>query len=280
MFTLLRRPYVVRQAGYVCIWHDITEIKNIRDRLEEKTAEQNAILENTLAGIAFLKDRRFIWINSKMEEMFGYQRSEVSGLTTEVFYPSYESYEQLGKDAYPLLADGQTYSSERLMKRKDGSVFWCSLSGKAIDPSAVSKGSIWILQDITERKQAEEAKDRLLKAISAATEGIAITDDKDRFIYVNDAHARIYGCLQDELIGKTWRDTVPPELIPLVENDVSKTLHNRAVGIWSGECPALRKDGTILPTEITATSRWDEEAIGLIRVRGHTEHMSALEGGG
>jgi two-component system sensor histidine kinase/response regulator len=80
------------------IWHDITEIKNIRDRLEEKTAEQNAILENTLAGIAFLKDRRFVWINSKMEEMFGYQRSEVSGLTTDVFYPSHESYEQLGKD--------------------------------------------------------------------------------------------------------------------------------------------------------------------------------------
>ena len=48
------------------IWHDITEIKNIRDRLEEKTAEQNAILENALVGIAFLKDRKLIWINSKM----------------------------------------------------------------------------------------------------------------------------------------------------------------------------------------------------------------------
>ncbi len=104
----------------------------------------------------------------------------------------------------------------------------------------------------------EEAKDRLLKAISAATEGIAITDDEDRFVYVNDAHARIYGRLQDELIGKTWRDTVTPELGALIERDLPKTLHNRAVGVWSGECPALRKDGTILPTEIAATSRWDE----------------------
>ncbi len=144
------------------IWHDITEIKNMRDRLEEKTAEQNAILENALVGIAFLKDRRFIWINSKMEQMFGWQRNEVNGLTTEIFYTSHESYEQFGKDAYPLLANGETYSSERLMRRKDGSEFWCSLSGKAIDSSALSKGSIWILRDITDYKKAEE---RLLSAL-------------------------------------------------------------------------------------------------------------------
>jgi len=113
-------------------------------------------------------------------------------------------------------------------------------------------------QDITERKLAEEAKDRLLNAISISTEGIAITDEKDGFIFINDAHARIFGCLPAELIGKTWRDTVTPELVPLFEEVLSKTLHNRAVGIWSGECPALRKDGTILPTDITAAARWDE----------------------
>ena len=113
-------------------------------------------------------------------------------------------------------------------------------------------------QDITERKQAEEAKDRLLRAISAATEGIAITDDKDRFIYLNDAHARIYGYLQYELIGKTWRDIVTPESLSMIEGYLSETLHSRDIGIWSGESLALRKDGTILPTEVTATSRWDE----------------------
>jgi len=120
-------------------------------------------------------------------------------------------------------------------------------------------GLCGISTDITELKQAEEAKDRLLKAISAATEGIAITDDKDRFVYVNNAHARIYDRLSDELIGKTWRDTVTPELIPMFEKAISETLHNRAVGTWSVESPALRKDGTIIPTEITSTSLWDEK---------------------
>jgi PAS domain S-box-containing protein len=135
---------------------DITERKNLQTRLEEKTAEQNIILENTLAGIVFLKGRRFVWFNSKTEQMFGYTKDEMGGLTTETFYPSRESYEQLGKEAYPLLFAGKSYTTERLMKRKDGSLFWCSLSGKVIDPADTGKGSIWMLQDITERKWAEE----------------------------------------------------------------------------------------------------------------------------
>jgi PAS domain-containing protein len=35
-----------------------------------------------------------------------------------------------------------------------------------------------VIRDITERKKAEEAKDRLLNAISASTKGIAITDEQ------------------------------------------------------------------------------------------------------
>jgi len=138
------------------LWHDITEIKSIRDRLEEKSAEQNTILENALVGIAFLKDRRFVWINSRMEQMFGMRRDEVSGITTEKFFPSRESYEEFGKDAYKSLVSGVTYSTDQLMKRKDGSFLWCSLSGKAIDAAALDKGAIWILQDITEKKRVEE----------------------------------------------------------------------------------------------------------------------------
>lgn len=111
----------------------------------------------------------------------------------------------------------------------------------------------------TVRGDAEDRKDRLLKAISIVNDGIAMTDEMDRFVYVNASHARIYGYAQDELIGKTWRDLISAELIPLVDKDLAKTLHNIDVGIWSGESPALRKDGTMIHTGITATSQWDEK---------------------
>lgn len=143
-------------GGIIGTFMDITDYKGIQSRLEKKTAEQNAILENALIGIAFLKDRQFVWINSRMEQMFGYKLQEVKGLTTDIFYTTSESYEQFGKEAYPILASGGTYHAERLMKKKDGSFFWCSLSGKAVDPFPLSRNSIWILQDIDDRKHIEE----------------------------------------------------------------------------------------------------------------------------
>ncbi len=94
----------VECVGSVIVIKDITEIKRAKEALDQKTLEQNVILENALVGIAFLKDRRFVWINSQMEQMFGYRMSEIRGLTTELFYPSQESYEQLGSEAYPVLA--------------------------------------------------------------------------------------------------------------------------------------------------------------------------------
>jgi len=135
---------------------NITERRHMQTRLEQQAAEQNAILENALVGIAYLRDRKFIWINGKMEQMFGHERGIVAGLTTELFYPSLESYEALGRAAYPLLSSGRTFYAEQQMKRKDGSLFWCSLSGKAIDHTVAGEGSIWILQDISLRKNAEE----------------------------------------------------------------------------------------------------------------------------
>jgi len=113
--------------------------------------------------------------------------------------------------------------------------------------------------DITERKRAEEENARLVRAVATVREGIAVTDDQDRFIYVNDAHAKIYQYEPHELAGKSWRDTTPPELVPLIGPELERMLHNREIGEWSGEAPGLCKDGTRKATEVTATARWNEK---------------------
>ena len=41
--------------------------------------------------------------------------------------------------------------------RKDGRLIWCIVSGRLLDPREPAAGSIWVVQDITERRITENA---------------------------------------------------------------------------------------------------------------------------
>lgn len=230
--------------------HMAHQIALRKEALEQKTLEQNAILENALIGIAFLKDRRFVWINSKLEQMFGYRMSEVAGLTTELFYPSCESYEQLGSEAYPVLAACGTYYSERLMKRKDGSLFWCSISGKNIDPSELSKGAIWVLHDITERKLSEEAllisEERLRQSVRVSNLGIFDHDHLSETIYWSAHQREIYGWGPDETVTLlAFIDCIHPEDRQRIAADVRRAHDPAGDGLYDVEHRIIHPDGSV-----------------------------------
>jgi PAS domain S-box-containing protein len=116
-----------------------------------------------------------------------------------------------------------------------------------------------------ERKKTEKEKERYIEAINKATDGITIADEIDRYIYINSAYVNIFGYTQDELMGGTWRKITPPGLITSVEKGLSHTMHNKNVGVFKGDVTGLRKNGTILPIEVTGTGFWDEDG----RYRGH-----------
>ncbi len=59
------------------------------------------------------------------------------------------------KQCYAPLAAGLAYEGEMLLRRKDGSPIHCEVRAKALDPTDLSQGSIWISMDITARKKAE-----------------------------------------------------------------------------------------------------------------------------
>ncbi|MBF0559411.1 MAG: PAS domain S-box protein [Nitrospirae bacterium] len=239
------------------------EIAVREEALELKTLEQNAILESALVGIAYLKDRRFVWINSKMEQMFGYPMSEIIGQTTELFYPSHESYEQLGSEAYPVLAAGGTYYCERKMKRKDVSLFWCSISGKTIDPSVeLSTGTIWILEDITERKQAEEklteSNERFRSLVETTSDWIWELDESGIYTYVSPKVKDLLGYEQQEIIGKSPFDLMSQEEAKRVAEEFGAIVNARR--LFAGlENTNLHKDGRLVVLETSGVPIFDAE---------------------
>lgn len=145
-----------RISESVIAFRCIDEQLKTQQKLKETLRELNIILNSAQAGIGLVKDRKFIWVNKQMMKMFGYHAKEIQSKSTRMVYPDDETYETVGYQAYPLLAQGKTFEQECRLQRKNGETFWCQLRGSAIDPGNLVKGSIWIIVNIDRLKKTEQ----------------------------------------------------------------------------------------------------------------------------
>jgi len=273
---------------------DITEHKSLQQQLleskkslEELNLQQNTILENAFVGIAFLQDRNFVWVNEKLEEIFGYEKGEVIGLKTDIIYPDEESYKDLGKEAYPLLAAGKTYYKERLMKRKDGTLFWCELSGKAIrDENVIITGSIWVVQDISERKKWEkalvESESRLARASKIAHVGHWEWIPATGSMYWADEIYNIFGFEPGEFepnLKLTMEQLHPEDRVQVMEVLTFSIENASPIHV---EFRFYRKDGTMAYGEVMADMEVDSSGK-VVKISGvfvdithHRKYQEAL----
>ncbi|MBK8419643.1 PAS domain S-box protein [Candidatus Villigracilis saccharophilus] len=154
------------------IIHDITERKLAEERIDNIVSELQGTLDTVTAGISHITDRKVEWANTAHDEMFGYEYGETLGMETAVFYPDREVYEQFGREAYPQLGNGGSFSKEMEMCKKDGSRFWCNLTGRLVNVAHPEEGAIWMVQDISKRREMEEAlhreKDALANLLSVS----------------------------------------------------------------------------------------------------------------
>jgi PAS domain S-box-containing protein len=144
-FVMDGRDYLVINA------RDVTEAERTRKELQ-------AILQNASIGIAFTRDRRFVQANAHCEQILGWPPGGLVGQPGSAVWPSPQEYEALGREIGPALAAGRQVETERLMMRRDGSTFLCRILAKAVDPAHPrTGGTIWILDDVTERRLIDQA---------------------------------------------------------------------------------------------------------------------------
>lgn len=123
-------------------------------------AELQVIFDNAFVGVCYTRERIIVRCNRRFEEMFGYEPGTLAGQDVLILYPSREEYERIGRAGYGYLETHDTYSDERVMRRSNGEMFWCQVSGRSLDHDHPSRDGIWIFQDIDERKKVEEALQR------------------------------------------------------------------------------------------------------------------------
>jgi len=135
-------------------------VLNGRDisQTERTRLAHEAVLQNASLGIAFTSEQLFAQANPALEQMLGWQRGTLVGQPGRVVWGSDAEYAEVGAMIGPRLARGESVDLVRELKRRDGSVFTCRMLAKAVDPThPLRGGTIWIVEDITERRRTEQA---------------------------------------------------------------------------------------------------------------------------
>lgn len=144
-FSLDGRNYLVMNG------RDVTEAQRAR-------LEHEAILKHASIGIALTRGQCFMQANPRFERMLGWEPGALVGQPGSVVWASDDDYAEVVRIATPQLTEGKLVEIERQMKRRDGSLFWCRLLAQVVDPTHPSLGgTIWIAEDVTERRQIDQA---------------------------------------------------------------------------------------------------------------------------
>lgn len=156
-----------------------------------------------------------------------------------------------------VIANQQDYDCEYRILWEDGSLHWVSAFGRfQYDGEGRPVRMVGMVQDITERKQAELEIRQMSNALSNAIEGISRLDAEGRYILVNDAYARTVGYEREEMIGMDWRKTVHPDDLPILQAAYVETIETGKVVV---EARGIRRDGSLFYKELFMVAIYDEQ---------------------
>ncbi len=167
-----------RISHYLAIKNDITQRLELERQFKAQLTKLELMVEHAAIGIAHVVDERFAWASRAGAEMFGYAGwEEVLSLPVSAFFENDEAYQNIFVLSEEAFVRDEVFHSDQLMRRKDGSLFWCALTGKMIDPGMPEQGVVWLTKDISRQKEEEQqlqlAKERAEQANQAKNNFLA-----------------------------------------------------------------------------------------------------------
>ncbi|MGD0910313.1 MAG: PAS domain S-box protein [Terracidiphilus sp.] len=248
------------------IIHDVTG-RVIAEQTLRESAE--SLLEaQRIAGIGSydLDITAGIWTSSEvMDEIFGIGKEyphTVVGWTALI--PPSERAMMAAYLAEEVLGKGQPFDREyRIVRQTDREERWVHGHGRLdIDSNGLPVRLRGTIQDITARKQAEDAlrnsEERYRATFEQVAVGIVHASFDGSFLRCNARFAEITGYSQQEIPGMTLLQITPPEDHPQSES-VRQQLASGVGGVTSWEKRYIRKDGSLTWVKVTASVQRDAE---------------------
>ena len=100
-------------------------------------------------GLLVAQHRQIRSYNQSFCDIFGYPPQALLGQSLAVLYPSTSEFEDTGSRALIAMRETGNYGDERIMRKQDGSLFWCHVTGRTadrVDPFALT---VWVFDDMS-----------------------------------------------------------------------------------------------------------------------------------
>jgi len=190
---------------------DITEQKEAQRRMMEMETLEASILDALPVAVLELRERRIVFANRAVKNVFGWKPNELVGRSTRVLFHNDADYEKIAQLFYPALERQRIFSEEFPCRHRSGRGILCFVSTSRIGETLQEKHIVASFEDITERKRTVEAlkeSEQLLRSITAGSPIAAFVIGQDhRVLYWNRALEEMSGIPAAAMIGTNhhWR---------------------------------------------------------------------------
>jgi PAS domain S-box-containing protein len=250
-----------RLQGVVHVARDISALKEAEKTLSEQFILMRQLMD-AIPNPVFIKDLNgnYIDCNRAFLEFSGVEKKDIIGKSTVNLVGKELAEAHFQMDAR-LLAEGKAVEYESKVLHADGSLRDVIIN-KAVYTDAQGKpaGIVGVIQDISQRKQAEQAlresEWRYRLFLDRLPDPTVVYDLKGRVITSNRAFKETFGWSAKE-IEEQKVQFVPPEAL---EETREKIRHMRkGLPVARFETVRLTKDGRRLNVELNTSPLYDDE---------------------
>lgn len=236
---------------------DITERKKAEEALKKSQENYLTLVNHFPMGVTLVnKELEVIMTNAAQAHLFGQDADFFKGKNYYQAFFNQENPDQ-NNPGLKALATGTWAEKEMEM----------AIGGKrrtlrfqafpVLDRKGEAVGFTELVEDRTDKKEAERKIAILSQAINGAKEAIVVSDLTGRVIYTNRSTSQMFGYEKDEMFNEHVRILRAHSVAGPVNNDIVP--HVRNEGAWSGELLGKRKNGEVFPIHLSSSLVRDEQ---------------------
>ncbi len=169
------------------------QVQERTSKLLESEKRFRATFEQAAVGITHVStEGRFLRINQKFCDIVGYSKDEMLGLTFQDITHPDDIDADLEHVRRLLAGEAATYVMEKRYKQKNGESVWVNLTVSLLqEDTGIPRYFISAVEDITERKQAEQKIQEYQQRLKALASQLTVTEETERHRIAADLHDHV-----------------------------------------------------------------------------------------